>query len=170
MKIKRLIVFMLVACLLLGTPVQAANGKRIKAKGAYYLDFILAPKYSGAKLKRYFKKQEKKFDKKWYLIVKTKLRGRTLKVWGAMKYRKSLKLKGKKRKLEYNKYIFKISRNVKVYGSAINGYTGEHYWVRTSYSKWLKQIKAVEKHKGNVAWPNGRYYVKNGVIFKIVVP
>ena len=170
MKLKRLIVFVLVACLLLGTPVQAAKGKRIKAKGVYYIDFILAPKYSGAKLKRYFKKQEKKTGNKWYLIVKTKFRGRTLKLWGAMKYKKSLKLKGKKKKMKYNKYIFKISRNVKVYGSQFNGYTGYHYWVRKSYSEWKKQIKAVEKHNWKIAWPNGRYYVKNGVVYKIVIP
>ena len=161
----------MVICLLFATPVQAANGKRIKAKGVYYLDFIKAPKYSGAKLKNWLKKKEASTGNTWYHIVKTKLRGRTLKVWGKMKYKKSLKLRGKKRKLKYNKYIFKISRNVKVYGSAFNQYTGEHYWIRTSYSKWIKQIKSAEKQKiSSASWPCGRYYVKNGVIYKIVIP
>ena len=169
MKIKRLIVFMLVACLLLGTPVQAANGKRIKKKGVYYLDFIKAPKYSGKKLKKYFYRKEKETGNKWDLILKTKLRGRTLKVWGAMRYKKSLKLKGKKRWIKYNKYIFKLSRNVVFYGTGgFDQYTGEHYWRRMSHSEGIKLIKRAEKQK--FPWAAGRYYVKNGVVYKIVIP
>ena len=173
MKIKRLVVAVLIMCMVVSIPVQAGDGKRIKKKGVYYINLIGAPKYGGKKLKKHYYKRG--YDEyRDGLIVRIKLSGKKLKIWADPEYKKRLdtaKSHTKKKRLKYNKYYFKVSKNLYFMTSTFNEYTGEHKWIPMSKAKGIKAIKDAQKGKASgIVCASGRYYVRNGVLYRVDLP
>ena len=168
MKLKRLIIFLVVMCMLLATPVQAASAKRVKKSGIYSINL-----YSKKGVKVYlkntaeeeeipgaiklFKKNKKKFYSKYFnyydvSLIDIKLTKRALVGWGKLRCENN----GKKKTYKFNKYKLKIAKNVKGY----RGYRNSEY--KLSKKKLFRKIKY---SKGT----NFYFYVSGGKVNKIVV-
>lgn len=164
MKLKRIVIFTMVACLLFTTPIYAKSAKRIKKSGLYSINLYtkkgvrihLNNEYGGfadeeeiPKLWKLFKKDKQKFYKKMFnnysgTLIDIKLKKRTLVGWGKIK------------KHKFNKFKFKIAKNVKGY----LGYRNSEYPI--GHKKLFRKIRY---SKGT----NFYFYVRSGKVRKIVV-
>ena len=166
MKFKRIVIFTMVACMILATPVQAKSAKRVKRSGLYSLNvysrkgvklYIKRESDEVAEATKLYKKNKKKFYKEYYnyydaSFIDIKLKKRSITGWGKLRCEK----KGKNKKYKFNKYKFKISKNVATY----KGYMDSEF--KISKKKMYRKIKY---SKGT----NFYFYVRNGKIRKIVV-
>lgn len=170
MKIKRLIVFVVIACMVCATPVSA-NMKTnwITSSGKFYMGQMIGKRVFKEELSmsslskkqkkealRLYNKDPRKLYKKYrkvirtYRVFKTKLKKNTLTVWG----RFSRVTNGIKRKYKFGKYKFKLSKNAIL-----------TYWstVMTSTHRGKKLRKELKNPYG-IGYD---FYVTRGTITKI---
>ncbi len=156
MKLKRLVIFTVVACLIFGTPVSAAKAKWLKKNGKYEAT-IDSHKLKGKNKKKYYKKKTKYCSSKTPYIIKTKVKKRSITMWGTLEYKKS----GKKKFLKYRKYKFKLSKNIVFLSNTPNwGAGGGYHWEKQSNREGRKYLK----HGYGLYYT---LYVKHGVVYKI---
>lgn len=167
---KRLIVFIVVACMVCATPVSAnmktnwitssgtfnmmqMSGKKVFKEMVKYSS--LNKKQKKEALQLYNKdprKLYKKYRKKRILnrIFKVKLKNNTLTVWGKFSRTRN----GVKRKYKFGKYKFKVAKNATLsYGSTVLNYTHSG--------------KKMRKELGNPYGVDYWFTVSQGKIYKI---
>ena len=171
MIVKRVIVLLVVACMVLATPTSAGMKTHwMKTSGTYYLSSV----YSGNGTKKMIKwsdlsKKEKKEALKLYKnnprklykkygddislgrIFKLKIKSNTITIWGKFNRVSN----GVKKKYKFGKYKFKLARNAALYyQSEVESYT-------------YRGAKLKKHFKNNMG---GMYkcYVSGGKIYKIV--
>lgn len=170
MKIKSLIVFIAIACMLCTTPVSASmktnwitssgtfnmtqmSGKRVFKEIVRYSNLSKKQKKEALRLfNKNPRKLYKKYRKKGILnrIFKVKLKNHTLTVWG----RFSRTSNGVKKKYKFGKYKFKVARNATLsYGSTVLNYTHNG--------------KKMRKELGNPYGTDYWFSVSKGKIYKI---
>ena len=157
MKLKRLVIFVVVACMVCATPVQASQAKWIKKTGKYESG-ISNYKLKGKNKKKYYKKNYGSYGKKLGFVIKVKKRKKSWTLWGTFIYKK----KGKKKFMKYRKYKFRFSKNFVVLGWMPNRHGGGYHLEKAS----KKEANGLLKHPVGSCYT---LYVKHGVLYKVTV-
>lgn len=178
MKLKRIVIFTIVVCLLFVMPVSASMKSHwLRASGKYHPCWnwamtskkVFKEKLSYSNLSKKQKKEAlrlfnkdprtlyKKYRKKIGLdgIFKTKVKGNTLTLWGRIKYIGH----GIKKKYKFGKYKFKLSKNIVL---AQYGYYGEE----EGDERILKGARAKKELKDPIE-VGYELFVSNGKLYKI---
>ena len=172
---KRIVVLVVVASLLMITPVSAGMKTHwLRASGKYYAPWAMSGKkvfkeqlkYSSLSKKqkkeamRLFNHDPRKLYKKYrkkiglHPVFKTKLKGNTLTLWGKLTYKGN----GIKKKYKFGKYKFKITNST----YTKYGYQGE-YGAKYIVQRGAKMRKELRNPYGLTYW----LYVSGGKIYKI---